>query len=471
MTAAIACGTPSIPPIKTNQKACLLKLLICGQDRSLCRAYSETAAGMGYSAAIAGGGEQMLYATGSENIDVILLDFNALVARGLEIVRHIKTRQPGVEVIVTASVNAETAVQVMKLGAYECLPKPFSLDQLRRALGEVAARLKSKTESRLRCEQLKTSEGFGAIVGRTAEMEKLYRLISKASQSSHPVLVLGESGTGKEMVARAIHYSGAFRDKPFVPVDCGSLVPSLIESELFGYVKGAFTGAAQSREGLFTIADGATVFLDEIGELATDLQAKLLRVLQEKEVRPVGSTKSVPVNVRILAATNRDLEKAVGQGLFRLDLFYRLNVLNLRVPPLRERREDIPLLATRFLERCSRLSGRKYGLSDEAMRVLAAHDWPGNVRELENCIERCCVMSSGPVIHDSDLPRFVSIFRSEAAVTGPQAQVVRLSELEKQTILNTVRQLNGDKMMAANLLGIGKTTLYRKLKQFSAEIK
>jgi transcriptional regulator with PAS, ATPase and Fis domain len=218
------------------------------------------------------------------------------------------------------------------------------------------------------------------------------------------VLILGETGTGKEMIARAIHYSGAWRDKPFVPVVCGSLVPTLIESELFGHTKGAFTGANQAKEGLLATAEGGTVFLDEIGELATDLQAKLLRALQEKEIRPVGSTKSVPVSVRILAATNRDLEQAVAQGSFRLDLFYRLNVLNLRVPPLRERRQDIPLLAAKFLEHCSRCHGRNYELSDEAVRVLVAHDWPGNVRELENCIERCCAMNSGPVIHTVDLP-------------------------------------------------------------------
>jgi len=300
-------------------------------------------------------------------------------------------------------------------------------------------------------------------------MAKLYRLISKASQISHPVLILGESGTGKEMVARAIHYSGPSRDKPFIPVDCGSLVPTLIESELFGHAKGAFTGATQSKDGLLTIAEGGTIFLDEIGELAVDLQAKLLRVLQAKEIRPVGSAKSVPVNVRILAATNRNLEQAVAQGSFRLDLFYRLNVLNLRVPSLRERRQDIPLLAAKFLEQCSGCSGRTYRLSEEAMRVLIAHAWPGNVRELENCIERCCAMSSGPIIHSSALPGFTSGFSAEPTNTAADARVVPLAEIEKQTILKTIAQLNGDKMMAAKLLGIGKTTLYRKLKHYKTE--
>jgi two-component system response regulator HydG len=235
------------------------------------------------------------------------------------------------------------------------------------------------------------------MIGRAPEMDRLYRMIAKAAQSAHPVLILGESGTGKEMVARAIHHSGPFRDKPFVPVDCGSLVPTLIESELFGYVKGAFTGALQSKPGLLAIAEGGTVFLDEVGELPLNLQAKLLRALQEKEIRPVGSTKQTPIDVRILAATNRDLDQAVGQGLFPCDLYFRLNVLSLRIPPLRERCQDIPLLATSFQERRSRASGRTHAISGDTMSALVAYDWPGNVRELENCIERCCAMNSGPV--------------------------------------------------------------------------
>src|SRR5213082_3704600 len=239
-------------------------------------------------------------------------------------------------------------------------------------------------------------------------MEKLYRIIAKAANSVHPVLILGESGTGKEMVARSIHYSGPFRDKPFIPVDCGSLVPTLVESELFGYVKGAFTGAVQSRDGLLAIAEGGTVFLDEVGELPVDLQAKLLRAIQEREIRPVGSTRRIAINVRILAATNRDLEQAVAQGTFRRDLYFRLNVLSLRIPPLRERRQDIPLLASHFLERITRASGQEHTLSDDALKAMLGYDWPGNIRELENCIERCCAMNSGPVIHNTDLPNCIS---------------------------------------------------------------
>src|SRR5208282_3913656 len=239
----------------------------------------------------------------------------------------------------------------MKNGAYDYVTKPFSMDEFRLILERVAGHLKLKTENRMLREKIKSKQGYGGIVGRAPEMEKLYRMIAKAAQSTHPVLILGESGTGKELVARSIHFSGPFHPKPFIPVDCGSLVPTLIESELFGYVKGAFTGASQSKEGLLTIAEGGTVFLDEIGEMPTDLQAKLLRAIQEKEIRPVGSTRRVNINVRILAATNKDLEQAVAQGTFRRDLYFRLNVLSLRIPSLRERRQDIPLLLGYILER------------------------------------------------------------------------------------------------------------------------
>jgi transcriptional regulator with PAS, ATPase and Fis domain len=294
--------------------------------------------------------------------------------------------------------------------------------------------------------------------------------VAKAAHSAHPVLILGESGTGKEMVARAIHHSGPFRDKPFIPVDCGSLVPTLIESELFGYVKGAFTGAVQAKEGLLAIAEGGTVFLDEVGELPVDLQAKLLRALQEKEIRPVGSTKVVPINVRILAATNRNLEQAVAEGSFRRDLFFRLNVLSLRIPALRERRQDIPLLATSFLERLSHTSGRTFELTDDAMKALLAHDWPGNVRELENCLERCCALTSGSLINVVDLPSSITGAPAQVIAASSDSKILSMNEVEKQAIMAAITCLNGDKLMAARLLGIGKTTLYRKLKEYGAEL-
>jgi two-component system response regulator HydG len=332
------------------------------------------------------------------------------------------------------------------------------------------------TATRQLRERLRLSQGLGAMIGRSGEMEKLYRILSKVAQSSHPVLVLGESGTGKELVARTIHAYGPNSQKPFLPVDCGSLVPTLIESELFGYVKGAFTGANHSKDGLLVSAEGGTVFLDEIGELSLNLQAKLLRALQEKEVRPVGSTHRVPIKARIVAATNRDLAAMVEQGSFRKDLFYRLNVVNLRLPALRNRREDIPLLAAHFLDRISRERGAKFALSDEALRAMMRHDWPGNVRELENSIERACALSSGPVLHLGDLPtqlqqegleaRRSAVRAGEPAAEEGAPQLTTLADLERQAILGAIRALNGDKLQAAKLLGIGKTTLYRKLKEY-----
>jgi two-component system response regulator HydG len=360
----------------------------------------------------------------------------------------------------------------MKHGAYEYVTKPFSIDELKMLLERVSSHLKLKTENRMLREKLKSKQGYGGLVGRAPEMEKLYRIIAKAANSSHPVLILGESGTGKEMVARSIHYSGPFHDKPFIPVDCGSLVPTLIESELFGYVRGAFTGANQAKDGLLTIAEGGTIFLDEVGELPVDLQSKLLRAIQEKEIRPVGSTRRVPINVRILAATNRDLERAVTEGSFRRDLYFRLNVLSLRIPPLRERREDIPLLIAHFMERATRNSGQEKILTDDALKVLLAYDWPGNIRELENCLERTCAFTSGPLIHVPDLPPAIAgthVASVGIDIQDGQRRIVSMAEVEKKSILSAIAELNGDKLQAARLLGIGKTTLYRKLKDYAAQ--
>ncbi|HEX8713119.1 MAG TPA: sigma-54 dependent transcriptional regulator, partial [Terracidiphilus sp.] len=307
------------------------------------------------------------------------------------------------------------------------------------------------------------------------EMEKLYRILSIVAQSSHPVLVLGESGTGKELVARTIHAYGANAQKPFLPVDCASLAPTLIESELFGYVKGAFTGAAHAKDGLLVAAESGTVFLDEVGELPLEMQAKLLRALQEKEVRPVGATHRVPIRARIVAATNRDLAAMVEKGTFRKDLFYRLNVVNLRLPPLRDRREDIPLLTAHFLDRISRERKWKYTLSDQALRTMMSYDWPGNVRELENAVERACTMGSGPELQLGDLPTQLqqqglaarrATANREADGDGETVPVRTLAEMERDAILETIRLLQGDKLQAAKLLGIGKTTLYRKLKEY-----
>ena len=470
MTAAVAPTAFAMTAARPIETPTLLNLLIVDEERSVRDACREIASLLGYRASAAESAEQALRMAETQSIDVVFLDLNLPGTIGLDALRQLKKRRPDIEVIVmTGHGTVESAVQAMKLGAYDYVTKPFSMDQLKVLLQRISAHLRLKTENRMLREKIKSKQGFGSIIGRAPEMDKLYRIIAKAAHSVHPVLILGESGTGKEMVARAIHHSGPYRDKPFIPVDCGSLVPTLIESELFGYVKGAFSGAMQSKEGLLAIAEGGTVFLDEVGELPVDLQAKMLRALQEKEIRPVGSTKRIPINVRILAATNKDLEQGVAQGSFRRDLYFRLNVLSLRIPPLRERRQDIPLLATNFLERLSQASGRTHELSDDAMKALLAYDWPGNVRELENCLERCCAMTTGLVIHVVDLPSAITGAPMQLTSAAPEARILPMTEIEKQTILGAITHLNGDKLMAAKLLGIGKTTLYRKLKEYGAE--
>jgi len=444
-----------------------LNLLIVDNDRAIRESCREVAQSLGFNTQVAESAEQAYRQL--DNTDAVLLDLRP-GAGGLDALHAIKKhRADALVIVVTGYGTVQSAVQAMKDGAYDYVTKPFSMEELRLLLERVAGHLRLKTENRVLRETIKSRQGFGNLIGRAPEMEKLYRIIAKAGQSVHPVLILGESGTGKELVAKSIHFAGIFRNKPFIPVDCGSLVPTLIESELFGHVRGAFTGATNPKDGLLAIAEGGTVFLDEIGELPTDLQAKLLRAIQEKEIRPVGSVKRVPINVRILAATNRDLERAVGEGTFRRDLFFRLNVLTLRLPALRERRQDIPLLVAHILERIGRDAGIEKTISDEALKALLNYDWPGNVRELENSLERACALSSAHEIQLRDLPTQIYSAPNDLMGVSPTSNgnaIVPMAELEKQTILNALTQVNGDKMLAARLLGIGKTTLYRKLKEY-----
>jgi two-component system response regulator HydG len=464
-----ASTAPALSHALQLQGANFLNLLILDDDRAVREAAREVAHSLGFSTHIAESAEQAYRTLDSHGIDAVLLDLRLPGAGGMEALLTIKRHRPdAVVIVVTGFGTVQSAVQAMKNGAYDYVTKPFSMEELRSLLERVGRHLRVKTENRLRRETIRSSQGFGNIIGHTPEMEKLYRIIVKAGQSSHPVLILGESGTGKEMVAKAIHSSGPLRNKPFIPVDCGSLVPTLIESELFGHTRGAFTGATNPKDGLLAIADGGTIFLDEIGELPVDLQAKLLRAIQEKEIRPVGSVKNIPINVRILGATNRDLEQAVIAGTFRRDLFFRLNVLTLRIPALRERRQDVPLLVAHFLERIGRDSGLEKTISDEALEALLNYDWPGNVRELENSLERACALSSANEIQTRDLPTHLS-GAPAGLVARPVTGIVPMAELEKMTILNALAQVNGDKMVAARLLGIGKTTLYRKLKEYESQ--
>jgi DNA-binding NtrC family response regulator len=476
---------PGFLPVSPETRG--LHLLVVDDDAPVRRTCSDIGARMGFVTASAPDLREAAAILKRQQVDVLLLDMKLPDGSGLDLMDEVQAMYPETSVVVmTAFATVPSAVEAMQTGAGEYLTKPFSLEALTGILERVAARRQVDLAARTLRERLRKEPLTGLLIGQSHEMEKVCRILAKVAMSTHPVLILGESGTGKELVARTIHQNGPLAGKPFVPVDCGSLVPTLIETELFGHVKGAFTGAHRAKEGLLASAGGGTVFLDEIGELPLDLQAKLLRALQEKEVRPVGATHSVPISARVLAATNRDLVAMVAQGRFRKDLYFRLNVVNLRIPPLRERRADVVVLAAHFLEKLKRASDREHTFSTEALRVMTEYDWPGNVRELENAIERAVALSSGPILHMADLPTQLQDFRShrqqelaeaaqlaavEAGAASPSGMghssgIISIADMEKKAILGTIEQLHGDKLMAAKLLGIGKTTLYRKLKEY-----
>ena len=433
--------------------------------RELC---SEVALEAGLRVRTAATTEQALEALEQAPVDIVVTDLKVPQMGGLELLRRIRAAFPHIAVVVLTQYGTiETAVEAMRAGAADYLTKPFHVEELRNKLERLLRAVEMDHENRILREQLRSRPGFGGLVGISPRMQKVYKLIEKVSQHSYPVLVLGESGTGKELVARSIHFSGPRRSGPFVPVDCSALVPTLIESELFGYVKGAFTGALRSKVGLLEAADGGTLFLDEIADLPFDLQAKLLRALQEREIRPVGSNERVRINVRVIAATNRDLEAAIRSGSFRQDLYFRLNVVQIKLPPLRERKSDIPLLVNHFLEKFSDPERPVRSISEEAMARLMAYDWPGNVRELENAIERALALGSGPVLQLADLPS--NLHSSSPDRLPASDELLPLEELERRAIFRALRETGGDKLAAARFLGIGKTTHYRKLKQYEAE--
>jgi DNA-binding NtrC family response regulator len=451
-----------------NERSVPVTVLIVDDEdatRSLCR---DVVAESGLRAKLAATTEQALDILDQSPIEIVITDLKVPQLGGIELLKRVKETNPQAAVMVLTQYGTiEGAVEATRMGAADYVTKPFHLPELRSKLDRVVKLLEVNQENRILREQLRSWPGFAGLLGVSPKMQRVYRLIEKVSQHNYPVLILGESGTGKELVARSIHFSGLRKAKPFVPVDCSALVPTLIEAELFGYVKGAFTGAVRTKPGLMEVADNGTLFLDEIGDLPVDLQAKLLRALQEKEIRPVGSTECVSLALRVIAATNRDLEAAVRQGGFRQDLFFRLNVVQIKLPPLRERKSDIPILVNSFLEKYSEANGKTRTISEDAMSRLMTWDWPGNVRELENVIERAIALGSDPVLHVGDLP---SNLRHSSGERLPQNdEVLPLEELERRAILGALREAGGDKLIAARLLGIGKTTLYRKLKQYESK--
>ena len=404
-------------------------------------------------------------------MDIVITDLRVPHIGGLALLKRIRESYPQTSVMVLTQYGTiESAVEATKMGAADYITKPFHIPELRSKLDRMVRMFEVDNENRVLRETLRTRPGFAGLIGVSSKMQRVYKVIEKVSQHNYPVLILGESGTGKELVARSIHFSGARRMKPFVPVDCSALPPSLIESELFGHVKGAFTGATHNRQGLLETAENGTLFLDEIGELPTDMQAKLLRAIQEKEIRPIGGSERLQVAARVIAATNRDLESMVRQNTFRQDLYFRLNVVQIKLPPLRERKTDIPILISSFLEKqTGERGGREFTFTEAAMSQMLSYDWPGNVRELENTVERATALSSGPLLDVADLPTYVQYAMSHRV--PPPDEIVPLEELEKRAILHAMQEASGDKLQAAKLLKIGKTTLYRKLKQYGAEGK
>ncbi len=449
-------------------KSAALSLLIVDDEvitRNLC---NDVALEAGLHVYASSTTEQALDILDQYPIDIVVTDLKIPQLGGLELIKRIRAGNPQVSVIVLTQYGTiETAIEATRLGAVDYVTKPFHLEELRSKLERLVRSIELDQENRLLREQLRSRPGFGGLIGVSPRMQRVYKLIEKVAQHSYPVLILGESGTGKELVSRSIHFSGPRSNKPFSPVDCSALVPTLIESELFGYVKGAFTGAQQSKQGLFEAAGEGTLFLDEIGDLPVDLQAKLLRALQEHEVKPVGSNDRVGIRARVIAATNRDLEASIRAGSFRQDLYFRLNVVQIKLPALRDRRVDIPLLVNAFLEKFSDPARPIHTISEEAMRRIMAYDWPGNIRELENAIERAVALGSGPILHVGDLPSNLQYTSTEKLPEGDE--MVPLEALERRAIFRALRETAGDKLAAARLLGIGKTTLYRKLKQYESE--
>lgn len=420
----------------------------------------------GHQVSTAGSGQEAIKLLREEDYVAVLTDLRMKGIQGLELLSEIKRLHPDIGVVLmTAFGSVETAVEAMKHGASDYLTKPVKKDELLRVIERVIREASLRREvSRLRKEVHK-EYSFHQILGKSKPMLALFDLIKRVADSPTNVLITGESGTGKELVAKAIHYNSDRKEAPFIPVNCAAIPEQLLESELFGHVRGAFTDAKMDKRGLFEEAQKGTLFLDEISELPLMLQAKLLRAIQEKEVRRVGANKPLPVDVRIIAATNLNLGEEVKAKRFRDDLYYRLNVIELKLPPLRDRREDIPLLVETFLKKCGEARGKVVkGVSESALAMLMDYAWPGNVRELENVVERAVTLSRADKVLPDDLPSAVQGARGDRRVLDEAAEkTLPLHEIEKEYIKKILEKMGGNKYQAAHALGIDRKTLYRKL--------
>ena len=443
-------------------------ILVVDDDKAMREAMARMLAKEGYRVLLAADGHEALALLRSSYINVVLADLRMPGLDGLDLLRTAKAMTPEVEVVlITGYGTIGEAVKAMKEGAYDFITKPFKRVTLNRAVQKALERQSLVLENIALQRQLEEIQKQGDIIGTSQAMRQTLELVRQVSPTSATVLIQGESGTGKELIANAIHQWSQRKERPFIKVNCAALPETLLESELFGYEKGAFTGALFRKEGRFEMANGGTLFLDEVSDLSLSTQAKLLRVLQEGEFERLGGTKTLKVDVRLVAATNTDLAQRVKEKRFREDLFYRLNVITVTLPPLRDRKEDIPLLAEHFLRIYTRKNNRDItGFSREAFDLILAYPWPGNVRELENAIERAVILSKGALIGPEDLPEAVSGHTGRERHQPISIPIgTALEEVERRFIKETLRHTKGDKNLAAKLLGIASRTIYRKLEE------
>jgi len=441
------------------------EILFVDDEKAILSLVEEYLSRQGYCLTVTDDGLKALQLIKERNFDIVFTDLRMPQVNGMELLTAVKEYRPETEVIiVTGHGSIESAIEALKHGSYDYLQKPIKLERLKILIDRI---IETKKFQKMLKNRLKEKCRYQGLVGLSPIMTKIYDVIDRISQSSPTVLIQGESGTGKEVVARVIHQNSERRDKPFIPVNCGAIVEGLLESELFGHMKGAFTGALSDKMGLFEASEGGTIFLDEIAEISPSVQVKLLRVLQDRRIRPVGSTEEYNVDVRVIAASNRDLDEAIESGAMRKDLFYRLNVVSIKLPRLADRKEDILFLVDHFLDKFNARSRRKVsGVSPEAMDILLGHNWPGNVRQLENVIERAFALGVDETIKIADLPTEIISLR-EAAKTAPATH--NLKENEIILIKRALRKRGGNKADAADLLGINITTLYRKIKKYDIQ--
>jgi two-component system response regulator PilR (NtrC family) len=431
----------------------------------------------GYEVSTVEDGQKALEVIKKKSFDLVISDLQMPNMTGIELLKHVKDQYPDMLfMMITAFGTTETAVEAMKLGAYDYITKPFKIDEVRLNIANALRSQNLEVENRTLKKELNKEYSFQNLVGNSETMHRIYEMIRRVSQTPTNVLVTGESGTGKEMVAKAIHFNGPLKDRPFVTVNCGAIPESLMESEMFGHKKGSFTGAVADKAGLFEVADTGTLFLDEVGELPLTIQVKLLRAIQERMIRRVGGTEDSKVEVRIIAATNRDLEDMVKKGTFRQDLFYRLNVINIKTPPLRERPEDIPNLAIHFLKKYNDRLGKNIGgISAEAMEMLKKYDYPGNVRELENILERTVALEGGATILPESLPPFVNTPSGRKLASTHEIQITDegldldkiMGQIEKELLIKAIHAAGGVKKKAAKLLNITFRSMRYRVEKYS----